>query len=140
MTIPDYQSVMLPLLRLLSRQEEVRSADAIAVLAAEMKLTDGERAEMLPSGISTTFGSRVGWAKTYLKQAGLIDQPRRGVMRLTGRGSEVLKNGPPRVDNDLLETFQEFRDFRARSRQRALHQPIGDRAVDSPPKSASTRL
>jgi restriction system protein len=116
MAIPDYQSIMLPLLGLLSEHEPLHSAEAIARLAEHFKLTDDERTEMLPSGASTTFGSRVGWAKTYMKQAGLIDQPNRGVMRLTSRGADVLAEKPNKIDNDLLATFPEFEAFRQRSR------------------------
>jgi restriction system protein len=107
---------MLPLLQVLSEHDEMRTADAIARLADEFRLSPEERLEMLPSGTATKFGSRTGWAKTYLKQAGLIEQPRRGVMRLTDRGREVLAKGHRRVDNNVLESFEEFRAFRSRSR------------------------
>jgi restriction system protein len=116
MAIPDYESLMLPLLRLAAKTKELTTAEAVRQLGQQLALSEDELATMLPSGVSTTFGSRVGWAKTYLKQAGLVDQPRRGVISLTDRGQQVLAASPERVDNELLLAFPEFVAFRGRSR------------------------
>lgn len=116
MAIPDYETLMLPLLRLLQSEDKHIRALSEA-LADEFRLTDDEKAALLPSGRGVTvIHSRTGWAKTYLKQAGLIAQPRRGWATLTDRGREVLAGQPTRVDNAFLDRFREFRDFRVRSR------------------------
>lgn len=105
---------MLPLLRLASDGKEHRFRDAIEALATHFGLTDAERAEMLPSGTAALFDNRVGWARTYLKQAGLLDSPKRGIFRINERGRTLLARQPPRIDIGLLDQFDEFRQFRSR--------------------------
>ena len=116
MPIPDYQSVMLPLLRLAADGVEHPFREAVEKLAEEFALTDSERSELLPSGTAHVFGSRVGWARTYLKQAGLLSSPKRGVFRITAEGSVVLSKNPAKIDNNLLNQFEQFRAFRTRGR------------------------
>jgi restriction system protein len=117
MALPDYQSLMLPVLELAARGEaSVR--DCVAALADKLGLSLEERGEVLPSGKQAVFANRVHWAKTYLVQAGLLESTRRAHFRVTPRGSEVLAKRPDRVSNDLLMHFPEVRDFRARSRSR----------------------
>ncbi|MGQ9661752.1 MAG: restriction endonuclease [Kiritimatiellia bacterium] len=113
MAIPDYQSCMLPLLRFYGDGQDHAFREAVNALAREFKLTDAERREMLPSGQQGVFDNRVGWARTYLKKAGLIEAPRRGVNRITKRGLDVLKQNPDRIDVSFLDQFQEFKNFRA---------------------------
>ncbi len=115
MAIPDYQSLMLPVLRK-AASGEVKISVVIEELAKELGLTPDERAELLPSGKQTTFANRVHWAKTYLKQAGLLEVTRRAHFRITARGREVLAKTPSRVDNELLVTFPEFQEFKQRHR------------------------
>ena len=81
MAIPDYQTVMLPLLRLAADGSEHKFRDAVEKLAQEFLLTSEERSELLPSGTAPLFDNRVGWARTYLKQAGLLSSPRRGATK-----------------------------------------------------------
>jgi restriction system protein len=114
MPIPDYQTLMLPLLALTSDGAERRFRDAVEALATKFQLTPDERSELLPSGTAPTFDNRVGWARTYLKQAGLIESPKRGVLRITERGRTVLGKKPLRIDVKFLDQFQEFRDFRTK--------------------------
>lgn len=71
---------------------------------------------MLPSGSAPLFNSRIAWARTYLKQAGLLESPRRGFFRITDRGRAELAENPPRIDINLLDKFEEFRAFRTRRR------------------------
>ena len=118
MPIPDYQSLMLPLLRLLGDGKEHRLRDVVSALEQQFGLTKEERKALLPSGQQPIFHNRVGWARTYLKNAGLLEAPRRGWMRITDRGLEVLKQKPERVDVNFLMQFEEFRTFRS-SRHRA---------------------
>ena len=105
MSIPDYQSVMLPLLKHVSDQQEHSFSALVEELAAEFKLADSERRELLPSGGQFVFDNRVGWARTYLKKAGLLSAPKRGVIQITTRGLGVLKDNPTRVDNKALRRF-----------------------------------
>jgi restriction system protein len=118
MTIPDYQTLMLPLLRLASDRKEHQLRAVTEILADEFALSSEERNELLPSGSQFVFANRVGWARTYLKQAGLIDSPRRGFFRITQRGLNLLQEMPLRLDVNLLERFPEFLEFRARRRDR----------------------
>jgi restriction system protein len=118
MAIPDYETMMLPLLRIAAAAKgtEVPLIDAIDQLAAEYKLTDEERKELLPSGGTFKFSSRVSWSRTYLQKAGLIEAPRRGHFRITGRGNEVFNKKPQRIDNKLLSQFLEFREFQGKKK------------------------
>jgi restriction system protein len=115
MAIPDYETVMLPLLRL-SASGPVSVRDAAATLATEFSLSPEEQAQMLPKVKATVFRSRVGWAKTYLKQAGLIAQPARAIIEITQRSRDVLSTDPTKIDSTMLGRFAEFRDFIERSR------------------------
>ena len=99
MGVPDFQSVMLPLLRLASDEQEHALREAIDALANEFSLTESERKELLPSGRQATFNNRVGWARTYLTKAGLIELPKRGHFRITPRGLEALKKNPPKINS-----------------------------------------
>lgn len=114
--IPDYQTAMLPLLRLTADGQERRFRDAVESLAEHFALSDDERAEMLPSGTAPLFDNRVGWARTYLKQAGLLESPKRGVLRITQRGRDLLARNPSAIDVELLDQYEEFRAFRTRRR------------------------
>lgn len=109
--IPDYQSLMLPLLRLVSDKKEYKYRELIENLASEFKLTDEERKELLTSGNQSIFDNRVGWAKTYLKKAGLIDSPRRATFIITELGLQVLGKKPERIDAKYLRQFPAFLEF-----------------------------
>ena len=103
MAVPDYQSVMLPLLRLAAEKgEEISTGEAVEFLAEEFGLTDEDLKEMLPSGIQPTFVNRVGWASTYMKKAGLLEATRRGFYRITPRGQDLLKKKPKIINVKLL--------------------------------------
>lgn len=114
MPIPDYQALMLPLLKLAGDGTEHKFRDAVEALAVEFELTPDERSELLPSGTAFLFDNRVGWARTYLKQAALLESPKRGIFRITPRGKSVLAQGVQRVDVKLLDQFEEFREFKNR--------------------------
>lgn len=114
MTVPDFQSLMLPVLRLASNGE-IRISDAVEQLADELDLSEGDRAELLPSGKQTTFANRVHWAKSYLKQACLVEATRRAYFRITPRGGDVLASGIQRIDIGYLERFPEFQEFKKRT-------------------------
>jgi restriction system protein len=116
MPIPDYQSLMLPVLKLAADGAEHRFRDVVERLASDLGITESERGELLPSGTAPLFDNRVGWARTYLKQAGLLESTKRGVLRITDRGLKALANGPSRIDAAYLDQFPEFRMFRSRRR------------------------
>jgi restriction system protein len=111
MPVPDFQAVMLPFLELLSDGQEWKMRDVVESLALRFSLTDEERQEMLPSGQSKVFNNRVGWAKTHLKNAGLVDNPTRGKVRLSDRGRKVLGQNPESIDMKFLRQFDGYRTF-----------------------------
>lgn len=113
MSIPDYQSLMLPLLERASDGREHSFSSLVDALADQYKLTDAERRELLPSGGQFIFANRVGWARTYLKKAGLPSAPKRGIVKIADRGLKILKENPKRVDNKLLRQFPEFVEFQS---------------------------
>jgi restriction system protein len=107
--VPDFQSVMLPLLRVVADGKEHSNDLAIA-----FKLSDAERDELLPSGRQARFANRVAWAKVYLQGGGLVASVRRGHFQITARGLDVLKSPPPKIDIQFLAQYPEFQDFRSR--------------------------
>ncbi|MGO9245669.1 MAG: restriction endonuclease [Verrucomicrobiia bacterium] len=111
MAIPDYQTVLRPLLEYAVDQQEHSFADAVDDLAVHFKLSPDERKQLLPSGTQPVFENRMGWARTYLKKAGLLEYPGRGKLRITTRGLEVLKTGPKQIDTKFLHQFPEFAQF-----------------------------
>jgi restriction system protein len=115
MSIPDYQSLMLPVLSA-SLDGEIRFGDLVERLAEKLALTPEERAELLPSGKQTIFNNRVHWAKTYLSKAGLLESTRRGYFKITPRGHQVLESKLARIDVKFLSQFAEFQEFKERSR------------------------
>lgn len=136
MAIPDYQTVMLPLLRFLRDGKERSLGEAVDAIADHFKLPPEDRQQLLPSGASTVIGNRVGWARTYLKKAGLIESTRRGFFRLTDRGQEVLKSQPERVDVTFLEQFPEFVAFRALRHDRSAESEASASNGDATPEEA----
>ena len=117
MTMPDYQSVMLPVLRLAGDGQEHTTAQARDALACELGLTEEDRREMLPSGKQRRFDNRIGWALVYLKHAALLRSTGRGRFRITDRGVTVLQNPPEKITNAFLRQFDEFVQFQSRGRR-----------------------
>ena len=111
MPIPDYQTIMLPLLRQLSDGKNHQLKELVAMLGQEFRLSEEEMNELLSSGQAFVFTNRVGWARTYMKKAGLVEYPARGVVAITPRGLDILKSKPTRIDNNLLKQFPEFLEF-----------------------------
>ncbi len=114
MQIPDYQTLMLPVLRI-SAEKEWRISDAVERLAEDYKLSQEERTTLLPSGRQATFANRVGWARTYLSKAGLVTPTRRAHFCISEQGRGVLANPPERITVQYLSQFPEFQEFRKRS-------------------------
>jgi len=109
--IPDYQSLMLPILRLVSDGREYKYRDIIEQMAIEFDVTNEERKKLLESGTRAIFDNRVGWAKTYLKKAGLLHSPKRAVFVITESGRQTLRMNPARIDAKYLRQFPSFLEF-----------------------------
>jgi restriction system protein len=115
MAVPDFQTLMLPVLKA-AADGEVKISDLVDKLAEEFQLTEEERRELLPSGRQTTLANRAGWARTYLAKAGLVKRTRRGYFEATDRGRRVLAGNPGRIDTRFLSQFPEFEEFRKAAR------------------------
>jgi len=115
--LPKYHELMLPLLELCRDGGEHETREVIAHLAERFHLSPSELSEMLPSGQQSVFDNRVGWARTYLTKAGLLEKVSRGIFRIAARGQEFLKTRPEKIAPKDLERFSEFVDFRRKSRE-----------------------
>lgn len=133
--IPDFQTLMRPVLALLADGTVRRTRDVKDAMAQEFGLTEAERTELLPSGRQRTIDNRVGWALTYLSQAGLVARPNRGHVVITEDGRAALAANPTRVDMKTLEAYPAYLDFRDRTREKAATTPTtaeGDAAEATP--------
>jgi restriction system protein len=110
--IPDYQTIMLPLLKLTSDNEIHKFREVVDSLAEQFRLTDDEKTELLPSGNQAIFDNRVGWARFYLTKAGLLKSEKRGTHQITKQGLDFLKTNPNTLRTRDLENFKAFKDFK----------------------------
>lgn len=136
MPIPDYQSCMLPLLEFLADKNEHSLREAIDYLAVKFELTEDELKQLLPSGQQPIFDNRVAWAKTYMKQAVLLEPTRRGYFRITPRGLEVLRQKPEKINVKFLEQYKEFKEFRQRKRKPQNERKENKDEIDKTPAEA----
>jgi restriction endonuclease Mrr len=118
--IPDFQSIMVPLLEAHLDGQEHRNRDLVKALADRFGLTEKEQREMLPSGRAKLFDNRVGWAKTHITQAGLLASPRRAISVITPLGREVLQRHPDRVDLSILKQYPAYRAFREKRSRKGI--------------------
>lgn len=109
--IPDYQTLMRPVLAWLAGGEVRPSKEATEAMADLFNLTAEERAELLASGTQRVIANRVGWAITYLAKAGLIERPARARLRITEAGQAALQKHPERIDNKVLSSYPAFVEF-----------------------------
>ncbi len=116
MVMPDFQQLMLPVLTIVGDGKEHRRRDIFEKAAQAFNLTQEERTHLLPSGRQYTFDNRAGWAITYMKKAGVLISPSRGIIKITDRGKEVLKSKPSEINIKFLEKFPEFLDFKNQQR------------------------
>jgi restriction system protein len=116
MTIPNYEAFMLPLLRQLQDGNERHYRDVWAGAIKELGISEADQRIMLPSGSHPVADNRCGWARTYLKKAGMLESTRRGFLRLTDRGRQVLAKKPTTLNSKFLEQFPEFVAFKQQSR------------------------
>jgi len=135
MAIPDFQSIMLPLLKFCADSKEHTNRDAIDHLAKVFHLSEEEQKVLLPSGRQTIFHNRVAWARAYMKMAKLIENTQRGVFRITGRGNDVLQNKPHKIDIGFLMQFPEFAERRKAEQNKLKKKKNGSTSLDAPESS-----
>ncbi|MFW9877463.1 MAG: restriction endonuclease [Candidatus Thorarchaeota archaeon] len=111
MAIPDYATIMLPLLKYTADQEEHHIREVIDYLTKIFKLSEDEKRELLPSGGDTLFSNRCQWARTHLVKAGLLESTRRGYIKISQRGLEALNKNPEKINNEFLMQYPEFVEF-----------------------------
>src|SRR5260370_8156014 len=111
MAVPDYQSLMLPFLKIAADGSEHHLSEIIETLAQQFDVSDQDRKEILPSGRQRRFDNRVRWVRTYLAKAHLITSTGRSKFRITERGIEVAKSNPPQINVKFLKQFPEFLEF-----------------------------
>ncbi len=131
MTIPDFQTLMRPILSFLADGEIHRTREVINAMSDEFGLTAEERAEAIPSGRARLIDNRVGWSLTHLSQAGLLDRPARAQLRIAPTGHAVLTSHPERVDMTVLRDYPEYMKFRERKKAKTagavdLAESVGD--------------
>jgi len=131
MAIPDYQTIMLPLLRFVADGKEHSLPEATDALRYHFKVSDNDMRETVSSG-APVFSSRVGWAKTYLKQAGLLDQPKRGIFVITEQGKSLLAENPTKIDVKLLGRYPQFLAFRSRKNRGGSQDDSLDTSPETP--------
>jgi restriction system protein len=112
MSIPDFQTLMLPLLRKTADGQEHDIRDVTKTLADEFHLTPEERSQLLPSGRQPVFNNRAHWARTHLVKAGVLEAPRRAFIKITARGQHILTSPPTRLDMAFLAQYPEYQEFR----------------------------
>jgi restriction system protein len=134
MPIPDFQSIMLPLMRLCADGKDHAISEATDTLADQFKLTADERKALLPSGVQEIFRNRVAWAKSHLKMAGLLDAPKRGVFKISTRGLEVLSDNLSSINLKFLHQFPEYIEFRNIRRERSETSDERDNASAGTPE------
>jgi restriction system protein len=138
MAVPDFQTLMLPILKLYADGKEYSTPEVGETLSKQLQLSPEEISERLPSGRQTRFRNRIAWAHSYFKQAGILESPRHGHYRITPRGREALASNPDRIDIGFLERYPEFQEFRDRSSDSTKTVPEIGRVVASPADSELT--
>lgn len=131
MAIPDFQSIMRPLLVHLADGRERTNQETLDAIAETLGVTADERALLLPSGKQPMFVNKVAWAKSHLKNAGLIESPRRAVYRITDRGQELLQRHAGPINMRVLDQYPEYQQFR---------QPSADGAPTKAPPTGGQSL
>lgn len=127
MGVPDYQTLMLPMLEVLADGQARRVVpDVTDALASRFGLTDDDLEHMLPSGLQSTFVNRTHWAGTYMVKAGLLERPKRGQLAITQRGKDLLATKPAKVDNHVLNGYPEFVAWKQKSSSKGSTEQADD--------------
>lgn len=112
MAIPNYEKLMYPVLKVLGENKELSGNQIENMVAKSINLSNEDLQLRYPNNSKRIFKDRVDWARTYLKKAGLLESPQRGVSRITSLGIKVLKDKPKNIDNQFLKQFESFREFK----------------------------
>ncbi len=137
MPIPDYQTCMLPLLKFASDGKAHKLSEATEALSTQFQLSIEEQETLLPSGTQYIMANRVGWARTYLKKAGLITDPKRAFFQITDRGNDLLKENPKEISSKFLHRYEEFNEFQQKSNPKTeSEQQVFDHPTYSTPEEA----
>lgn len=139
MPVPDYQTLMAPTLDALSDGQPKSTIEVRNIVAERLGITEDERRETIKSG-APVFDNRVHWALTYMSQAGLVRRPKRGIVEITDRGRDVLREHPDRIDNETLDEFDEFKDFKSRARKAQVSRSTGGPARSAPVTGAGAGM
>lgn len=131
MAIPDFQSIMLPFLQLLSDGQERSMKEMVELLAKRFTLSEAELVEMLPSGQQSIFSNRVAWTKTHLKGAGLVDNPTRGRVKISPSGVKILSDSPARIDVRFLRQFESYQAFTGQHVSGSDPSPVESSPIDA---------
>jgi restriction system protein len=129
--IPSYEEIMLPLLKFLSDKREHSLQEADDVLSNQFNLSDAEKRELLPSGQQPLFRNRLGWARSYMKKAGLIDSPKRAHFKITDRGLALLNENPSEITSGFLMRYPEFVEFKSFRRPKTDSPQIEFQEIDN---------
>jgi restriction system protein len=140
MAIPDYQTIMMPLLEyLMMNPGPQRMQDVTEAMSNHFSLTEEEKEELLPSGQQSVIHNRVGWARTYLKKAGLLNDPKRGYVEINKMGVEVLEKKPNEINVKFLNRFPEFKEFRKKRNKQIEVAEFETDEADIPPNEMIER-
>lgn len=110
-SIPQYHTLMLPLLKVMGGGSELTTNQMRDAVADHLGLSAEALSQRLPSGTQTAFDNRMGWARTYLFKAGLIERPRRATYVISQSGKDLLSNPPAAIDAEFLRSYEQFNDF-----------------------------
>lgn len=135
MTIPDFQSIMLPLLKFAADRKLHRTNEATEEVSKYFNLSEEEKEAIIPSG-QLKIENRVGWVRTHLKKAGLIDYPQRGYFQITQRGIDVLDEKPSEINMKYLMRFPEYAEFRTKTQTGSEIEKQIDNNDDLPPEES----
>ena len=134
MTIPDFQTIMLPLLQIASDGQEHSGHEFVEKLAKHFELTDDELNELLPSGKQTRFYNRVGWSRTYLLKSKLLETSRRSHYKITERGKEALASNLTNIDMRYLSKFPEYLEFKKRENNKEPKRNVVEEEEEQTPE------
>jgi restriction system protein len=134
--VPDFQTLMCPVLVAIQGDEPKSPAEIRDIVAAALNVSDEDRQVLLPSGKQALYANRVAWAITHMAQAGLFNRPERGRYLLSERGKKVLREHPDRVDLRVLQGFPEYQDFRTRKSEKTAEKPMTVVADELSPSEA----
>ena len=129
MPIPDFQSVMLPLLKYCNDGKDHTNIEALDALAKDFNLSEDERKQLLPSGQQRVFDNRVAWARAHMKMAGLLENARRGIFHITTRGKEVLSQNLTGLNLHFLRQYPEYQEAREKPKDSL---PLKEEEIQTP--------